>query len=432
MALSTRQGKHYYRCYALRIRGCSHIGNAMLHTKPNGADYAHSLPPDWLDRVLRFQPNGVVTPLVETLQAVAKRRGEAAIALEHVQELALTVCGLSGEYRLGAYTELFEVLTSAAGGSWPVTMPLDEQPLANKPVFDAAQRLIACDGEWCVLHAFIRSGWTPLQKKDRLGHDWVVTRGSRELPVEVKTKQTEGSDLGRFQFALRGLAMTPAGTFLNNHSWQWYGGQDLTRSGLAAFYDLLQSNLSEIERLLSSELPLYDQIDVAASTTASLSMQRQDPEQYPEQIALDFSFIDKMATAEVRAKNQITLVGHPNRYPGIYISGSAEARFTREADQTMLEDLERYVLNRLGIVEQATKRSPETLVVLMWEVPFHWTPDISAIQTRWREWCLKSSVRNGILSPIGPFAPRIMFATPSARELVPRDLSLARDEPPPD
>jgi hypothetical protein len=394
----------------------------MLNAKPCAADYAHSLPADWLDQLLHFCPDGVIRPLIDALQAIARKRGEASIALEHVQKLALTVCGLSPENRFGDYEELFARLISAAGGNWPVTMPLDEQSLANKPVFDAGQRLISCDGEWLVLDAFIRSGWTPQQREDRLGHDWVIRCGARELPVEVKTKQAEGSDLGRVQFALRGVAMTPMGGFLNRYSWQWYGGEDLIRKALAAFYDLLQSNLAEIDRLLAGELPLYDQIILATSIAASLSLQRVDH----TEIALDLSFVDQTAAPEVRAKNHLALVGHPNRYPGLYMSGSSEARFLKETDQIILDQLERYVFDRLDIAKQAAKRPPETVVVVMWEVPFYWQLDLAAIETRWGEWCTKSSVRNGILLPIGTFAPRIMFATPGARELVPEDLNLER------
>jgi hypothetical protein len=392
----------------------------MLNTKPCAAEKTYLLPSDWVQQVLGFHAQGALTPLVEALQALVRKRGEAAIALEHVQELALTVCGVSPEKRLDAYERLFQILTSAVGATWPVTMPLEEQPLATKPLFDAAQGLIACDGEWLVLEALIRSQWIPHQKPDRVGHDWLVVRDSRELPVEVKTKQTEGSDLGRFQFALRGLALTPAGSYLNNFSWQWYGGQNLTRKGLSAFYELLQANLVEVGRVLATQLPLYDRVQVASSPFATLSIQRYER----SAAALDFVFIDPNASAELREKNQVTVIAEPNYYPGVYRSGSAEARFLRDTDATMLDELERYVFSRLKIAEQASKRTSDTVVVLMWEMPFYWQLDLPAVEQRWRTWCSNQALANAILFPIGPFAPKVMFTTLGAKQFLPDDLAV--------
>src|SRR5262245_61998955 len=101
------------------------------------------------------------------------------------------------------------------------------------------------------------------------------------------------------------------------------------------------------------------------------------------------------------------------------MSGSSEARFLRELDDTALHELEEFVFSRLKIVEQASKRSPETLVLVIWEVPFHWQLESSAVEHRWQEWCAKSSVPNAILFPVGPFVSQLMFATAGARDLVP-------------
>ena len=79
----------------------------MLNARPYAADRAHTLPTDWPERIRQFQPRGVIAPLIEALQAAVANRGEAAIAIEHIQELALTICGLSHEDRLAPYEELF-------------------------------------------------------------------------------------------------------------------------------------------------------------------------------------------------------------------------------------------------------------------------------------------------------------------------------------
>lgn len=352
----------------------------MLNTTPSAVDRAYSLPYDWPTHVLAFTPDNVVAPLVEALQDVIRRRGDAAIAIEDVQELALVSCGLTSEPFFAGYHELFSRLASAAGGNWPVTVALSEQPLKNKPVLDAAQRLVSCYGEWLALWSFIRAGWIPQESLNRSGHDWLVARGERILPVEVKTKQAAGSDLGRLQFALRGLALTPGGAFLNTISWQWYDGDDLVRPATATFYELLCGNLSKIEQLLVSDLPLYDQIEVARTDAASLSLQRSEPYEF----ALDFLYLDPSASAEQRSRSQVTLVGRPNRHPGAFLSGSSDARFLRDLDDTALQELEEFVFGRLKIVEQAAKRSRETLVLVTWEVPFHWQLDSFALERRWR------------------------------------------------
>src|ERR1700738_4724252 len=105
----------------------------MLNLNPPGVEPRYTLPADWEQRILSFSPSGVIAPLIRSVQSLVAKHGKASIAVEHVQELALLVCGARTQPRFSAYETLFHVLASAAGSTWPITVPLDEQPLEAKP-----------------------------------------------------------------------------------------------------------------------------------------------------------------------------------------------------------------------------------------------------------------------------------------------------------
>ena len=392
----------------------------MLNTNPAGVDLAYNLPFDWVDRVLNYKGAPVLTPLLAALKAVVRRHGAAAIAIESVQELALLAAGIEREAGFRAYEHIFDVLTSAAGGDWPVTTPLEEQRLETMRVFEAAHRLITCDGEWLVLRAFIKNGWAPVRSETRVGRDWVVAKGGVELPVEVKTKQTEGSDLGRLRFAIRGLAMTGEGAFLQRFVLDWTGATDLTRQGINSFYGLLRLNLEALRQALTNDTPLYDTREVASDALAKISVQRYERSEFE----IDFELTDPELPQETRSKNRISLIAEPNAYPRYVRIGAVDAHFLRAHDESMLAELEDFVLNRLKIVEQAAKRSRDTMVTVIWEVPFHWQMDVAAVEAKWREWCANAGVERGVLLPIQPFEQPTMLVTEEAAKILPNHLRL--------
>jgi hypothetical protein len=387
----------------------------MLNTNPPGVDRAHVLPPDWRDQVLSFTPLNILEPLVNALKSLVQHHGEAAIAIEHVQELALLACGMGAEYRFRGHQHVFTSIVAAAGGSWPITIALEEQQLHKKPVIDAAQRLTTCDGEWLALHGLLASGWEPVQNEERIGGDWTIARGTTTLPVEVKTKQSAGSDLGRLRFALRGLAMLPEADLLRRFTAHWSGATDLRRKTTAAFYEILRANLARIDGLVSADLAPYDRTAVGTCGTASLTLQRFDHAKF----ALDFE--DSGSTG---GQANLSLILEPNRYPNYVQVGAVDAHFLRPADAWMLDELEEKVLDRLGIQAQSAKRSPETVVVVIWEVPFHWTLDIDAVSARWRAWAADVDLRVGVLLPIRAFEPPTMLTTPEASALFPDLLNI--------
>lgn len=391
----------------------------MLNLNPGAIDRPYSLPENWLDQLVSYRPAGVLTPLVHSLQAFARKRGKAAIGVEHIQELAIMVCGVSDHPRFPDYEQVFEQLTSAAGSTWPVTMPLEEQRLDAKPVFAAAQQLSAWDGEWLVLRAFIGAGWTPIEPTGRVGRDWTVMKAGRELPIEVKTKQGEGSGLGRLQFALRGLAMIPEGAFINRFRWDWNGGDDLTQNAISEYFELLLAGLGDVEQFIAERPAIYESLEIGSTNFASLSVQRSDEYQFE----LDCKLTDSSLTSEQRLKNCVSLTAEPNHYFEYAVIGSHDARWIREADAAMLSEIE-IVFNRLGIVEQAAKRTSETVVVVIWEVPWYWQIDLAAVETRWAYWCAKSALKHGILLPVRAFDPPVTLFTPDARELLPEGLNL--------
>lgn len=391
----------------------------MLNLNPCAVDRVFALPPNWLDQLVSYRPTGVLTPLVHSLQAFARKQGEAAIGVEHIQELALMVCGVSDHPRFRDYDQVFELLTSAAGSTWPVTMPLDEQRLDAKSVFDAAQWLITRDGEWLVLRAFIGAGWTPMEPTSRIGRDWTIIKAGRELPVEVKTKQGLGSGLGRLRFALRGLAMIPEGAFLNRFRWDWNGGGDLTSKAISEYFELLRVGLGEVEQFLAGDAPMYESREIGSNTSASLSAQRLDEREFE----LDFALTDNSLSHEERAKNRVSLLAEPNYNHGFAFTGSEDARFIREPDVGMLDEIERLVFDRLGIVKQAAKRTSETVVVVIWEVPWYWQIDLAAVESRWADWCANSALQHGILLPVRAFDPPTTLLTRDARVLFPDGLN---------
>lgn len=392
----------------------------MLDLNPAGVDLVYLLPADWRARLLNFQPSGVLAPLVRELQDVVQHHGDAAIAIGAIQEFALMACGLTQQPRFRAYEHVFQMLNAAAGAEWPITTALYEQRLAEKPIFDAAQRLIACDGEWLVLRALIQAEWIPKSVSGRAARDWTVAKGESDLPIEVKTKQSEGSDLGRLRFALRGLAMIPDGRFLNTFQWHWNGGLELTRKYAAGYFDLLSRNLTRIEQALARSSPLYEPVEVASSSDVRIVVQRFDVEKF----GVDFEVADQSVSSDIRARNSLTLVAEPNRHPKFMAIGAVDAHFLREPDIEMLNELEQYVLNRLGIQRQASKRATDTTVVVVWEVPFHWKIDPSEVKQRWIDWSTTAGVVNGILIPLRAFEPPLSLLTPSAEKNFPAGLNL--------
>jgi hypothetical protein len=380
----------------------------MLNLNPPGIELACELPDDWCDQLLSYTATGATKALIEALQDFVRARGAEAIAVEHVQELALMVTGVSAQSRFRAYDRVFADLVEAAGGDWPIAKALGEQPLAEKPVFDAAQRLIACDGEWLVLRGLAQAGWLPKDPGAREGRDWTVEKNGEELPIEVKTKQAEGSGLGRLRFALRGLSMLHGSVF-RRFTWHWNRGLELTQKAVANYFRLLYEAKPEVEAMLAGGWPLYDRRELARNAIASMHGQTYGEDKY----AIDFSLVDTSLDDDSRAKGSVSLIAEPNRHTRFSVTGAVDARCQQYLDSKMLDDVEEFVFNRLGIVKQAAKRPARTIFMVIWEVPFNWVLDLTVVETRWKDWCARSRVSYGILLPFQVAEPPAALLTPS-------------------
>lgn len=132
---------------------------------PAPLDLAHILPADWIDRVRSYCPAGVVTPFIQKLQALVVTHGEASIALEHVQQLALLSSGLLEQENtfLRHYSTLLQKLTEVAQGDWVVTSPLEERDWTSKQIHHVGRDIYTVDAEWDVLERLIDHGWTPVE-----------------------------------------------------------------------------------------------------------------------------------------------------------------------------------------------------------------------------------------------------------------------------
>lgn len=248
----------------------------MLSLDPPSIDLITTFPADWRERVSRYQPSELLSPLVSRLKGVVDILGTASVAVEHVQALTRMACGLAEETMLAPYEHLFALIRRGAGGDWAIAEAFPEAKLDKKAPLDVAHRLIGCDGEWLILAAFIAAGWTPVRDPDRESGDWCVTRDGVTLGVEVKTKQSEGNSRGRLQFAFRGLAFLPEAVFLNACQWHWNRGMDLRQKWASRYFDLLREALPRIEQLLL-EPPPTDRSEVMVRKNARLSVQRYGP-----------------------------------------------------------------------------------------------------------------------------------------------------------
>lgn len=178
-----------------------------------------------------------------------------------------------------------------------------------------------------------------------------------------------------------------------------------------------------MEELLGDVLSMDEQRELAATAVASLSVQRHGEREF----ALDFEF--NSLIDDERVKNSVSLIAEPNQHPCVALLGAAEAQWMRAPDEAMLNEVEEFVLSRLGIVRQAAKRPRETVFVVIWEVPFSWQIDLTALQEWWVDWCAKSGVVCAVLLPVNMSVyasePQVPLLSVAAQMLFPRGLDLS-------
>lgn len=225
---------------------------------PAPVDIAYSLPDNWIQRTLDYQPARHLRSLVGRLQAVLDDHRERAIVLRHVQEIALLSCGLTepGDSLINELLLLLPKLSTSTG-SWAIDEPLAEyaQHWSRKSIHEIGKDLDSLRAEWIVLERFIDLGWTPLQTGRPQGApDWTIQRG-RRLRVEVKHKHALGSSRHRLTWFLRGLSFLPAYQFLKAYDWDWMAPDNLRDCDVDAFVNEALGILPALGRFLETSRP---------------------------------------------------------------------------------------------------------------------------------------------------------------------------------
>jgi hypothetical protein len=210
------------------------------------------------------------------------------------------------------------------------------------------------------------------------------------------------------------------GSVFNRFTWYWKDGLELTQKAVTNYFRLLFMARPEVEMMLTGSWPMYDRRELARNAVASMHGQTYGEGKY----AIDFALIDPALEDDAKRKGHVSLIAEPNYHQRFSITGAVDARFHRKLDPEMLDEIEAYVFDRLNIVKQATKRPERTVFVVIWEVPFSWSLDPSAVEQRWIDWCARSSVVHGILLPFQVTEPPVALMTPSAHTLMPQGLDI--------
>ena len=352
----------------------------MFSSDPDLLYPRRTLPPDWVERVAAFRPSSSIAPIVDTVQGIVQARGEQAIAIQQVQEVALHVCGMSDRPPLRDY-DFYLSRIVRPDTRWVVDRPLNEIDAPKHDVLVTANKLTACDGEWYALDILMTAEWTPVDELRGAGKaDWILRKQNRrKIAVEVKTKRALGSMLGALTLALRGVLMLPSCAFLNGWEWRWTSADKLREQSAAKFFQLLWDALP----MLRMGIPSW-KTQLAANGRARLELRPHGPHSF----GLHFleGDVQMLSIRAKRAPNDTHLyIGSPAR-----ISGDPEDELVAFGKS----------LDRLRIRRQAATRKEEDLLFfVVWEIPF---PAATwPVEEFWENWCKDNGVKAGLLQRRG-------------------------------
>jgi hypothetical protein len=341
-------------------------------------DVALTLPDDWTDRVLGFRPTGDTAPLVDLVQQIVRERGESAIGLRRVQDVALWLLRSSdgGDSPDSPWLgTVADRLVEASGGRWPVEVAAGERipGLADKHLLNLAEDLDAIDSELLVLDRLVRGGARPIAEARGLsGFDWRVERQATRLPVEVKQKASRGTAGHRLQWFWKGISLLPRGAFIHRYRWHWHVDETARSDDARRMVDALWGNLGAIE----DRLP--DALDRARRPRAwdfehivpggALRLRRAYFSSAPS-VAIELTTNRKILVDVTANPDPLHLVC--TGFDGGWIK--PELRPQEAEDLTAL-------LRRLNVGRQARRRGQDGLYVIAWWVPADWEP---ALQRDW-------------------------------------------------
>jgi hypothetical protein len=354
----------------------------------------HALPDDWQQRLLSFMPEGATAPVVAAVQAIVRQHGDLSIIAWQVQELALAVCGQDRPRFFAAYQDMCARLSDLGGSEWPLTIAINEHLSGDDHVTQIQNRFVACEGEWRALLRLADAGWRPVNRNRGSGDpDWVVKKDSEELSVEVKTKLPLASATGRLTRAFIGLGMLRRFAFLRNLDYSWFADDHLNdttvRTFIASFIenaDLIGAHGSGGQVML---MPLF-------CDAGALRMRVRSPG----------SFLVELRTADRRnagkqVVRRLVLDATPASFADHLFTGGGSARRSDGPDVEL--PLTSAAFKRLLRVKQMSHFHRDTLLLMMWHMPFHtlsYEPD--RLAAFWRSWCDEQGIRRGALQPVTP------------------------------
>lgn len=367
----------------------------------------HALPDNWKEQVLHVVPAGPLGPVIASIQAIVRRHGDLAIIVWQVQELAVLACGRDRPRLRAAYEHPCARLVEVAGSSWPITTALAEHLRGDDHTMQLQKRFLACEGEWHALLRLVDGGWMPVRTdREHGGPDWLVTKGGVELPVEVKTKMPLGTTAGRLTRAFIGLAMLPRFAFLRDLDYTWYADDDLND---ATALDFLQGFLEHAATIAKAGCGGEVQRTLLESSRGTLRLFVRAERSF----RLEFSRVRDGTPHHRRVVFEAT----PAAVADHVFTGGGSARVSNgpEAELPAIGN----AFSRLVRGKQMLRMSSETLLVLVWHMPFHaMSYEPERLDRFWKSWCDEHGVVRGALQPITPAGNDFaMVMTDAAREL---------------
>jgi hypothetical protein len=362
----------------------------------------HGLPGDWKARLLATDMSGAIGSITSTVHTLVERYGDLSVILWQVQELSLAACGHDRPRFRAAYGDVCTRLVEAAGGEWPISLALAEHLRAADHIMQVQNRFLACEGEWRALLSLADAGWTPVFQARTSGTaDWMVQRDSSTIAVEVKTKMPLGTAAGRLTRAFIGLAMLPQFAFLRGFDYTWYTTDNLNDATALAFLQLFLHHADEIRTLATT--PLTKSARFPYDRGRFRFSQRDER-----------SFWLELVRQDADAVRTIRFEAAPAFAADHVFTGGGGARIS-EGLVKELPDV-RKAFDRLMRANQLRHVRADTLVVLVWHMPFHalsYSED--DLTSFWHKWCEGHGVAHGALLRVTPGGHSLpMLLTPAA------------------
>lgn len=364
-------------------------------------DLAYTLPESWIGDVLSARFGDAEAPLLEWLQEIVREKGEMAIALEPVQDLALFVSGRRERPPriTRALRPMLARLTSAARDGWPVETPLSErrQGIAAKHVFALAADFDSLCAEWYVLDNLLGKGARPVRCiRAGGGFDWIVERGTLSTNVEVKQKTSSGEAGHRLEWFWKGVSLLPRAKFVSQYRWRWDVPEGSRAGEIQEVMDALWRGLGEMPAALSLGLDRAGTVALDLEESFTGDALRLRPVSFGP---------DPSLALELRSAPAMRCFVSSNSTPGVLVCNGSSGGWIPETLGRGEAELLRRVVRGLSLERQAVRRADAGVYVVVWWVPSDWEP---ALESEWLDLvCEELADETGVpyiaIWPIGMF-----------------------------